>query len=118
MFLVVDDEPLVARSMARALVPYGRVVEVHSVVEARLALTRGEEFAGVIVDVMLGDANGFEIVDIALRHCPRAAVLVVTGSSEATHRDEALRRQVRVLRKPFDPKDLVRWVESNTTPVE
>lgn len=111
---MVDDEPLVARAIARALSSHGRVDLAHTVVDARLALTRGERYAGIVVDVLLGDANGFEIVDIALRHCPGASVLVVTGSADATHGDEALRRQVRVLQKPFDPSELVRWVEAAT----
>lgn len=83
-------------------------------VDARLALTGRDActYACVIVDVMLGDANGFEIVDIALRHCPNAAVLVITGSTDVTHTEEALRREVRVIRKPFDPSELTQWVES------
>lgn len=114
VFLVVDDEPLVARAFARALSAFGRVDQAHSVVEARLALTRGDGYAGIIVDVMLGDANGFEVVDIALRHCPSASVLVVTGSGDVAHGDEAMRRHVRILRKPFDLSELTWWVESAT----
>jgi signal transduction histidine kinase len=112
--LVVDDDPLVARSMRRML---AREHDVVIETSARVALSRvhaGEEYDVVLCDVMMPQMSGpefhGELGRIASRQAAR--VVFVTGGAFTAGAAAYLEKTgCRVLEKPFEASvllDLVR----------
>jgi len=107
--LVVDDEPLIGRSVARML---GREHEVVATTEPRQALSRllaGERFDLVLVDVMMPGMNGVEFLRELERSCPGAerSVVLITGGPFTPAAQDFLEHSGRAhLQKPFELETL------------
>ena len=104
-FLVVEDEESVRRLLTRGLRAHGEVESVGTCAAARLAL-RGRKYDGLVVDVLLPDGDGLDLIEVAQRRCPGISVLVVTGSTEHRVISRTLAAGARYLLKPCDPKHL------------
>jgi len=59
--LVVDDEPLVSRALARMLDAEGEVVEANRAREALDRIRSGERFDVILCDLMMPDLSGMEL---------------------------------------------------------
>jgi PAS domain S-box-containing protein len=115
--LVVDDEPLVARSLQRIL---SREHEVDVADRARTALDRiasGERFDAVLCDLMMPDVSGMAfhdevgILDPGLRE----RVVFVTGGAFTDAARDFLDRVPNLrLEKPVDPTTLRETVRGFT----
>jgi len=107
--LVVDDEPLVARSIARALAPDHQVFVAGSAEEARRRLEAGERFAAVVCDLMMPGMTGMDLHDWVTARDPflAARFVFVTGGA-FTERSRAFleRTAVACVEKPFEPAKL------------
>ena len=103
--LVVDDEPLIGRSVSRML---AREHEVISVTDPRQALARllaGERFDLILCDVMMPDMNGPEFVRELERRRPGAGepVVFITGGAFTPGAQEFLERSGHAqIQKPFE----------------
>jgi DNA-binding NarL/FixJ family response regulator len=85
-FLVIEDNPGVARALAIWIRPYGDVVAVGTVREGLRVLDQGAEpWSGFIVDVGLPDGLGIDVLRRARTRYPGTPALVLTGSIEPTH---------------------------------
>ena len=85
--LVVDDDPVQARLMEAALRAPGRAVEsVDSIAEGRARIER-EEFALVIVDRLLGDGDGHELLMHVRSQAAFSNMPVIILSSRAEDAD-------------------------------
>ncbi|WP_176067228.1 hybrid sensor histidine kinase/response regulator [Anaeromyxobacter diazotrophicus] len=111
--LVVDDDPLVARAVERALARRHQVTVVASGLGALAAVER-ERFDVVVSDVLMPEMTGLELQRELARAAPRLArgMVFVTGALL----DEAARRQIAdsgstVVEKPFTPAQLLRAVD-------
>lgn len=101
--LVVDDDPTVRRAACRVLTQAGyEVRQAGSVGEARTALGRGG--IGVIVlDVVLPDESGIELLRHLQREHADVNVIMLTGCPGKWDMSEALRLgATSYLRKPLD----------------
>lgn len=110
--LVVDDDPPVARSLARML----RGHEVHVAIGGEDALARlaNERFDVVVSDVMMPGIDGPTLFDAATRGWPelRERFIFVTGAATSGAVAAALRATGRpVLLKPIDPAAIRSLVE-------
>ncbi len=108
--LVVDDEPLMARAVQRALNDEFDVRVELSAVKARERLASGERFDLILSDLMMPEMTGADLFRWMEQECPdqAARVLFVTGGSH----EEALQQFLqtvsdRVVSKPFDRQQLV-----------
>jgi PAS domain S-box-containing protein len=107
--LVVDDEPLIGRSVARML---AREHEVVCLTDPRQALSRlvgGERFDLVLCDVMMPEMNGVEfLAQLELkRPGAGAAVVFITGGPFTAAAQDFLEHSDRTqLQKPFEAEAL------------
>jgi PAS domain S-box-containing protein len=106
--LLVEDDPLVARSVRRTLSRDHDVVLVESGRAALLALAR-EEFDLVISDLMMPEMTGMDLHAELMRTRPEVARRMVffSGGAYTEASREFLRRVPNPqIEKPFDPKQL------------
>jgi PAS domain S-box-containing protein len=102
--LVVDDEPMVAATVRRALEPEYQVICARTAREAAAMIERGEGFDAVVCDLLMPEQSGMDLYDDLLRTRPDVARRVVFMSGgPATPRAVEFVASVsnRCLEKPF-----------------
>jgi len=85
--LLIDDHPLILtalESVIRGLGDDVTVVGVDSAAAARAALTKHPDFDLVLLDLSLGDADGFEVLTEFRNAYPALPVVVVSASDRAS----------------------------------
>jgi FixJ family two-component response regulator len=110
--LVVDDEPLVAKSCLRALKPKG--YEVTTTLSGREGLERAlsEHFDLVVTDLKMPDLDGMELIRELHRKRPELAMVVITGYGTVNSAIEATKMGVsEFIEKPFTPEEIAAAVE-------
>ena len=116
--LLIDDEPLVARVMARTLAPYCDVSVADSGVGAIAVLDSQDEsappFDVVLCDLMMPGMTGIEFADVLDSRDPalRRRMLFLTGGAVTTAAADFLERDdVRFLSKPVGVRELIDAIE-------
>lgn len=112
--LVVDDEPLVGRSIRRALRATHRVFVVHSGPDALELLGAGEQFDIILCDLMMPEMTGMQVYEEVCERWPRLAerMVFMTGGAFSPKAQAFLdARDENYLRKPFDLGELRRLAE-------
>ncbi len=105
--LLIDDDDRLAAMLATWLGQRG--VEVERAPDGRTGLSRarGGGFDAVVLDVMLPDIEGFEVLR-QLRQSSRVPVLMLTARGEETDRIVGLEMGADdYLPKPFNPRELL-----------
>lgn len=104
--LVVDDDPRVARTVARML---SEDYNCHVETDPRVALDllTSQAFDAVVCDVMMPGMTGWEMVISAEAQCPGIAsrTLLMSGAAPERHRPSNA-PDLPLLNKPFGPADL------------
>jgi DNA-binding response OmpR family regulator len=103
--LIVEDDVSIQRLLTAVMVRNGLTSVVAADGKAALALLASSDFEAIVLDLLLPEINGFDV----LRHLAvaRPAMLektiVLTAASERTYRNSPHIRHARALfRKPFD----------------
>jgi DNA-binding NarL/FixJ family response regulator len=78
-FLIVEDEPTLARTLARTFGRHGPVEVVHSMAAAREKLENRAEWTGVVLDLILPDGYGLDLLAEIRESHGGLPVLVLTG---------------------------------------
>ena len=87
--LLAEDEPVLARNIARSFARTGaEVLHAASAAETRAAL-QGGRFDLVIADISLGDGDGLEVIGEACAALARTPVIVMTGQDSVANRARA-----------------------------
>ncbi|MEO0417127.1 MAG: response regulator, partial [Verrucomicrobiota bacterium] len=109
--LIIDDEAPILNLMAKACETAGHTVTaVLSEPEALAALDR-EAPDLMIVDLVLGDKSGMDLVRSTTQRFPDTKVVMVTGHGSVETAVEAMRLGAfDYLTKPFEVTDLLRTV--------
>ena len=105
--LIVDDEPQIASALVRGLALHGYEAVP---VRADLALDAliGGGFAGAIVDVMLGEDSGIDLVRTARKRGATLPILMLSALSDVDHRAAGLEAGADdYVVKPFSFDELV-----------
>ena len=108
-FLVVDDEPLSARSVARTLSRLGAVDVAESRAEACAKLDAARAWTALVLDLRLTDGTGVEVLAHARRLNITAPALLLSGALEPVSINLAVPLDARVLAKPCEPDHLRQW---------
>jgi len=107
--LIVDDDIDALRSLEQMLSTAGYTnVHVTSDPRAVVVLHREHDFDGILLDVLMPNMDGFEVME-SLKPYERDGYLPVLAlTAEPGHRTRALRFGAKdFLRKPFDPEELL-----------
>jgi CheY-like chemotaxis protein len=103
--LVVDDEPLIGRSLRRSLSDHDEVVAVTTAAAALARLRRGERYDVVLCDLMMPEMDGIEFHRrLSASHPIEASRVVFITGGAVTARVESFFRSVQnvLLPKPID----------------
>ena len=85
--LLVDDHPLILSALQSVIVGLGddvTVLGVGSEAEARAALKRDSDFDLVLLDLHLGDSDGFALLADLRNQYPALPIVVVSASDQAS----------------------------------
>jgi DNA-binding NtrC family response regulator len=105
--LVLDDEPIVIKSLKIALRKIGCVVEIFQ--DPELALSRLEEksFDIVVTDVVMGDIDGIQILEHVMERSPKTKVIIMTAFAMMEMARKAMDRGAfDFIAKPFDTEEI------------
>jgi PAS domain S-box-containing protein len=111
--LVVEDEPSVAGVVFQVLSRSGYRVLLADSGSSAIGLLRGHSspIALLLVDVILPDMRGPQLVEVARAVHPESAVLFASGSStEIIGRRGELPDDLDLINKPYSPDELLRRV--------
>ncbi len=111
--LLVEDEPRVARFVAKGLREKSYAVDIATEGESALYQTEINDYDLIILDVMLPGKGGFEICRVLRARGVNAPVLMLTARDEIDDRVEGLDSGADdYLIKPFDFKELLARVRA------
>lgn len=109
--LVVDDDADTRRILRYVLAPVAPVVEAAGGAEA-LLLIKAERPQVVLLDLVMPEIGGLEVLEKGLILSPSLSVIMLTGQSDISVAKEALERGARAyITKPIDPRRLRETVE-------
>ena len=101
--LLVDDEPLLLRAVARILRPEGHHITTASDWDAARGRLEDPELDVVLIDLFLGDRSGLDLLDEIRRDRPEVEVIMMTGHASVESAVGCMRRGAfDYLAKPFD----------------
>jgi DNA-binding NtrC family response regulator len=105
--LVLDDEPIVIKSLKLALSKVGCAVEIFQ--DPELALSRLEEknFDIVVTDVVMGDIDGIQVLEHVIERSPDTKVIIMTAFAMMEMARKAMDRGAfDFIAKPFDTEEI------------
>lgn len=110
--VIIDDEASILELMSKCCRSLGHEVTACESGTAGIAALRAVRPEVVIVDLLIPDANGLDIIKLCRSELPSAAVIMVTGHGSVESAVEAMRLGAfDYLSKPFDISDLKRTVD-------
>lgn len=106
--LLLDDDTVLRRRLARAFQERGFAVREADGVAAALALARAESPELAVVDLRVPDGDGLEVVRALKRIDPTTIIVVLTGYGSIATALEAVRLgATHYLTKPADVDELI-----------
>ena len=112
MLLLVDDDRQVLASMADWLRELGYATDTASSLAEGLAAVDRKSYELVLVDIRLGDGDGFELLAHCRQHHPDTSVVMITGYGTVEAAVEAIRLGAfDFLTKPLIDEELLVAIE-------
>ncbi len=112
--LLVDDDDLLAESLAEYLRRHGYAVQVACEGRMAMDLLARQRFALVISDIFMPEVDGIELLGLLRRCIPPPAIVAMSGSGagrvECMLKMASVLGASRTLSKPFQPAHLIRLV--------
>jgi two-component system cell cycle sensor histidine kinase/response regulator CckA len=111
--LVVDDEPRMCQSLTRLLGDRGYTVQAATGGREALRRLAAQAFDLVLLDLMLPDLSGQEVLDHIRREYPGLLVIMISGMASIDAAVAALRAGAYdFIRKPLESEELLRRVQN------
>ena len=105
--LIIEDEVLLAKSLARSLTGKGHDCVTASSAEEGLRLIEKIPMDIILIDLQLPGMSGFEAMKLIRKQEPETAVIVITAFGTMASAVEAMRSGASdFLRKPIDTEEL------------
>ena len=106
--LIVDDETGMREGCRRALVPAGYRVDTTASTSSAMDLVQDDGYDLYLLDVMLPDGSGLDLIEPILDRDPDAICIIITGYGSIEMAVEAVRRGAySFLSKPFTSEQLL-----------
>ena len=105
--LVVDDSEAILKVVDRVLGQRGYEMHTASLPSAALEVVQGEPVDLMLVDILMPEMNGMQLVEKAHALNPEIKVLMMTGYSTAGILEQVTEANLPVLWKPFTPETLI-----------
>ncbi len=83
--LVVDDEPILRRTLSYCLAAEGHTVTAVSAFSDAVDEARRRSLDAAFVDLRLGDDNGMDLIPSLLADSPRMKIVVITAGGRFRH---------------------------------
>jgi two-component system sensor histidine kinase/response regulator len=110
--LVIDDEVGIRAGCQRALTPHGYQVQAAATGQEGLTQLRQDGFALVLLDVMMPDVSGIDLLEPILAHDPDVICIIITGFATVELAVQAIKRGAYdFISKPFSADTLLLAVE-------
>jgi PAS domain S-box-containing protein len=108
LVLLVDDDEVIRKGLKEIIEPEGYAVTMAADGEEALAKFREQYFGLIILDLVLPDIDGLELLISFKAEQPHVGVIIITGHADVLTYIEALRHGADdYLLKPFDSKKLL-----------
>lgn len=108
--LIVEDDPAIRRLVERLLAR--RNVEIDTAHDGRTAVEklRNGQYSVLILDLMVPELNGFEVIDVVKRENLNVPIAVVSAVSQQALTKLDLDVVKLVIAKPFDVDEFTKGV--------
>lgn len=107
--LLIEDEPLIQKSLKKLLEKRGVSVTVESRGRDAIGLIQTQEFDRIICDLMLQDISGFDVIEEAKARFSMAEIsklfIIITAYSSPHVIEKATQYGCMLLSKPFENID-------------
>ena len=106
--LVVDDDKSILRTFTRILQRAGYSTETAENGKDALDKIQARNYDAALIDVVLGDSSGLDLLPKTEENSPKTVKIIVTGADSSEKRDEACRNGADAyLTKPVNPEVLL-----------
>lgn len=106
--LVVDDDKSILRTFTRILQRAGYATETAENGKEALDKIQARNYDAALIDVVLGDSNGLDLLPKIEENSPKTVKIVVTGTDSTEKRDKACKNGADAyLTKPVNPEVLL-----------
>jgi two-component system, sensor histidine kinase and response regulator len=106
--LVIDDEANICEGIKRALRPQGFAVDSAASAQAGLEKVQGGSFGLVLLDVMMPDTSGIDLIPAIHQVDPETVCIVITGYATVELAVRAIKQGAyHFLTKPFSVDELI-----------
>jgi DNA-binding NtrC family response regulator len=106
--LIVDDEPIVRHTLQQDLLDQGYLVDTVEGGESALQKLGKQEYSLIITDLIMGEMNGLDLLDVIKQKIPDQAVFILTGYGRLESAIAALRLGATdYLLKPYDYDEMI-----------
>lgn len=116
--LIIEDEPLILRSLEKLLSRKGHQVETSTSGRRAIDLINKESYERIICDLMLQDITGFDIIEESKIRYSKEEIskifIIITAYSSPQVLEKASVYNCEIIKKPFD--DLNEALEIMSTP--
>jgi two-component system response regulator AtoC len=110
--LVVDDDRAILRTFSRILQRAGFSTETAENGKEALKKIQSRTFDVVLIDVVLGDSNGLDLLPKIEESSPKTVKIMITGTDSTEKRSEACKNGADAyLTKPVNPETLLNVFE-------
>jgi len=107
--LVVDDDKAILRTFSRILQKAGFSTETAYNGEEALEKIQNRTYDAALIDMILGDSNGLDMLPKIEESSPKTVKIMITGTDSAEKRSEACRNGADAyITKPVNPETLLR----------
>jgi CheY-like chemotaxis protein len=107
--LLIEDEPLIQKSLKKLLEKKGATVTVESRGKDAIAVILNQPFDRIICDLMLQDISGFDVIEEAKQRYTISEIsklfIIITAYSSPHVIEKASQYGCRLLSKPFENID-------------
>ena len=110
--LLVDDDRHILASMGDWLREQGYATDVAASLSEGMAAVNRKTYDLALVDIRLGDGDGFDLLAYCRKHCPAMSVIMITGYGTVEAAIEAIRLGAfDFLTKPLIDEELLIAIE-------